>query len=45
MSDAYVAAAGAEAELVTLEGARHFEPIDPKAQEWPQTLRAVRRVL
>ncbi len=45
MSEAYVAAAGAEAELVTLEGARHFEPIDPKAAEWPQILRTVRRFL
>lgn len=34
-SVAYAAAAGAEARLVTLEGAGHFEPIDPLAREWP----------
>ena len=42
MSERYAAAAGNEAELVTLEGAGHFEPIDPLSREWPQTLEAVR---
>ena len=31
----YAEAAAGEAELVTLEGAGHFEPIDPLAPEWP----------
>jgi acetyl esterase/lipase len=34
-SVAYAAAAGPEARLVTLEGAGHFEPVDPLAREWP----------
>jgi acetyl esterase/lipase len=42
MSERYVKAAGDEAELITLEGAGHFEPIDPQAREWLQTLDAVR---
>ena len=41
-SVAYVEAAGDEAELITLEGAGHFEPIDPQAAEWPRTLEAIR---
>jgi acetyl esterase/lipase len=41
MSERYVEAAGGEAELVTLEGAAHFEPIDPKAREWPRIVEAV----
>jgi acetyl esterase/lipase len=41
----YAEAAGDEAELVTLEGAGHFEPIDPLARAWPQTLEAVERLL
>jgi len=41
MSETYAAAAGDEAELVTLEGARHFEPIDPQAREWPTVLEAI----
>jgi acetyl esterase/lipase len=45
MSEAYVAAARAEAELVTLVGAGHFEPVDPQAHEWPATLAAVRGLL
>jgi acetyl esterase/lipase len=45
MSERYVAAAGGEAELITLEGARHFEPIDPLAPEFAQTVAAVRRLL
>jgi hypothetical protein len=38
-------AAGGEAELVTLEGSGHFEPIDPLAREWPQTFEAIWRLL
>jgi acetyl esterase/lipase len=41
----YADAAGGEAELVTLEDAGHFEPIDPQAREWPQVLAAIREVL
>jgi acetyl esterase/lipase len=45
MSERYVEAAEGEAELVPLEGARHFEPIDPQAREWPRTVEAVRSLL
>jgi pimeloyl-ACP methyl ester carboxylesterase len=45
MSERYVAAAGGDAELVTLDGAGHFEPIDPQAREFEQTLAAVQRLL
>jgi acetyl esterase/lipase len=45
MSERYVEAAGAEAKLVPLNGAGHFEPIDPQAREWPQTLEAVRSLI
>jgi acetyl esterase/lipase len=45
MSERYVEAAGGEAELVTLEGTCHFEPIDPLAPEFAHTLAAVRRLL
>ena len=45
MSERYAQEAAGEAELVTLEGAGHFEPIDPQAREWPRTLDAVRSVL
>ena len=45
MSEAYVAAAGGEAELITLAGARHFEPIDPRSREWPRVLAAIRAQL
>src|ERR671936_565886 len=45
MSVAYAKAAGEEAELVTLEGAGHFEPIDPQAREWARTLAAIRDLL
>ena len=45
MSERYVEAAGDEAELVPLEGAGHFEPIDPEASEWPRTVAAVRALL
>jgi acetyl esterase/lipase len=45
MSERYVAAAAPEAELVTLEGAGHFEPIDPQAPEFARTLAAIRKLL
>jgi acetyl esterase/lipase len=45
LSERYAAAAGAEARLVRLEGAGHFEPIDPRSREWPQTLAAIRELL
>jgi len=45
MSKRYVADAGDEAELITLERAGHFEPIDPHAREWPRTVDAVRSLL
>jgi pimeloyl-ACP methyl ester carboxylesterase len=45
MSEAYVQAAGGEAELVTLPGAGHFEPIDPHAREWEETAKAIRALL
>jgi acetyl esterase/lipase len=45
MSERYIEAAGEEAELVSLKGAGHFEPIDPQAREWPRTLEAVRSLL
>jgi acetyl esterase/lipase len=45
MSERYVAAAGGEAELVTLEGAGHFELIDPEAREWPAVEGSIRRLL
>jgi acetyl esterase/lipase len=45
MSKRYVEAAGGEAELVTLESAGHFEPIDPLAPQFVETLAAVRRLL
>jgi len=45
MSERYVAGAGGEAELIKLEGAGHFEPIDPQAREWPRTVDAVRSLL
>jgi acetyl esterase/lipase len=41
MSERYVAAAGGEAALVTLEGAGHFELIDPQAREWARVLTAI----
>jgi acetyl esterase/lipase len=44
-SVSYVAAAGREAELVTLDGAGHFEPIDPQAREWPRILGAIQSLL
>jgi acetyl esterase/lipase len=45
MSERYVEAAGGEAELVTLPGAGHFEPIDPQASEFAGSLAAVRALL
>src|SRR5262249_41279328 len=44
-SFAYVEAAAGEAELVTLEGAGHFEPIDPQARDFPATVTAIRSLL
>jgi pimeloyl-ACP methyl ester carboxylesterase len=45
MSVRYVEAAGGEAELVTLDGVGHFEPIDPQAAALAETLRAIERLL
>jgi dipeptidyl aminopeptidase/acylaminoacyl peptidase len=45
MSERYVEAARGEAELVSLEGAGHFEPIDPLVPEFAETAAAVRRLL
>jgi acetyl esterase/lipase len=45
MSERYVEAAAGEAELVTLEGSGHFEPIDPLSSEWPQVRFAIERFL
>ena len=45
MSQRYVAAAAGEAELVTLEGCGHFEPIDPLAGEWLVVMAALERLL
>lgn len=45
MSERYVEAAGGEAELITLEGAGHFELIDPLAEEFFETLAAAKRLL
>lgn len=38
-------AAGDDATLVTLAGAGHFEPIDPRSTEWPQVLDIVVQAL
>jgi acetyl esterase/lipase len=35
-------ACGDEVELITLPGAGHFDPIDPRSPWWPETARAVR---
>jgi len=45
MSERYVDAAGGEAELVTLDGAGHFELIDPLAPAFAQTMAAVKKLL
>jgi acetyl esterase/lipase len=44
-SERYVRNAGGEAELIPLEGAAHFEPIDPLSPEWTATRDAVHRLL
>ena len=41
----WVEAAGDEARLVALEGAGHFEPIDPQAREWPLVAAEIHAVL
>jgi acetyl esterase/lipase len=38
-------AAGDEAELITLEGAGHFDMIDPQSQHWPRLVDAVRSIV
>jgi acetyl esterase/lipase len=45
MSLRYVNAARGEAELVTLDDVGHFEPIDPQAPAFAETLAAVERLL
>jgi acetyl esterase/lipase len=45
MSVSYAGAAGEAAEVITLEGAGHFELIDPQAREWPQVVEVTRRAL
>jgi dipeptidyl aminopeptidase/acylaminoacyl peptidase len=45
MSLRYVNAARGEAELVTLDDLGHFEPIDPQAPAFAETLAAVERLL
>ncbi|MFL5921093.1 MAG: alpha/beta hydrolase family protein [Gaiellaceae bacterium] len=45
MSERYVAAAGAEAELVALDGIGHFELIDPQASAFAQTVAAIEQLL
>ena len=45
MSRRYVAAAGPEAELVTLSNAGHFELIDPQAPQFVQTLAGIQALL
>jgi acetyl esterase/lipase len=44
-SVSYAEAAAGEAELVTLDGAGHFEPIDPQARVFPATVTAIRSLL
>jgi acetyl esterase/lipase len=44
-SVSYLDAAGQEAELLTLPGADHFEPIDPKAPAFARTVMAIHSVL
>jgi len=41
----YAAAAGGEVELIALEGAGHFEPIDARSPESAVVLRAVERLI
>jgi pimeloyl-ACP methyl ester carboxylesterase len=45
MSRRYVEAAAPEAELVSLPGTGHFEPIDPQAPQFAETLAAIQRLL
>jgi pimeloyl-ACP methyl ester carboxylesterase len=45
MSERYAAAAAPDAELITLDGAGHFEPIDPLSAEWPAVMAAIERLL
>ena len=45
MSRRYVEAAAPEAELVTLADTGHFEPIDPQAPQFAQTLAAIQKLL
>jgi hypothetical protein len=45
MSRRYVEAAGPEVELVTLTNTGHFEPIDPQAPQFAETLAAIRKLL
>jgi pimeloyl-ACP methyl ester carboxylesterase len=45
MSVRYVEAAQGEAELVSLPQTGHFEPIDPRAPAFAQTLAAIQRLL
>ena len=45
MSVRYVEAANGEAELVSLSGTGHFEPIDPQAPQFSETLAAIQRLL
>jgi dipeptidyl aminopeptidase/acylaminoacyl peptidase len=48
LSEQYVEAAraaGDDAELVTLEGDGHFEPIDPRSRSWPRVERAITGLL
>jgi acetyl esterase/lipase len=42
LSERYAAAADGEAELRALDGAGHFDPIDPQSPAWPETLAAIR---
>jgi acetyl esterase/lipase len=44
-SERYVRLAAGEAELIPLEGAGHFEPIDPLSPEWTATRDALHRLL
>jgi len=40
----YAEAAGGEAELIPLDGAGHFEPIDPLSPQWTVVRAAVERL-
>ena len=40
-----VEVAGGEAEVLELEGAGHFEPVDPQSAEWPRVLALLRELL